>query len=958
MDEGKFYEDIIQSQEKEASLGIWKSYLSQMLWVLVPNSTITPLSSSILICISFLQFLSLLVPSKMDGSEFIDIIQYFRIIPIISYSNSVYVYFFTLYFCSCFVLVLGLLLLSAIFFSNLFTYCFLKQIALPLFWVFYIPITECFFSIWWCNGNINTSIDGITCWQTPYYIHISLSGIIFILWIITSILITISCASAQNINNPFAHYPWNFELWYTFIRFILLAKNTPYLPKTVDVYITLVFDLIILIYCLYTFLYTFPYYNRIVSISFAASFVTLAIVIIYYIIIYLFSQLIDINMTGGNTCLICSFVVILPSSHFAWKRRVKILLSKKNTVNNEELDMQVHLLILGLFIKDVLLKDLFLFFQSFAHNSLTLSHQLDQEYKSILQQFIIYRLFSKNDLDINSVMLLQQARIHLLIFEDVYAAYLCIQDAEETEPGLLLEFELYCLKKEMMEHLKKRNKKEKQDFYEIFYLENYKANLGKLLTETAQLHLDFWSELKEKRNLNILHKLGKKIVEHNWKAASLWKKISETRTDINEAVSLYSSFLLSIIGDKKAAEKVIRKIEKYTEVITTKEQTRSKNSVSIIAFGSKLRFSIISSVSNGIKKVFGYQATALKGKKVTSLMPEIIAKHHNMMVKHNCKEKYMKGETILSSFGLNRNGFIFPIKVKRQQAITLKFGLLLISNIQVDSSLAEHNFILTDENGKLEGISKEVSEYLGITPENLREKEVNIKDICPTINEINLLELEGTQELTFIINNENLKSNEGCPRRRGSFIVERDRNGLTLRTLWKITTVKYDYINFQMKVFELMYISRKKVDIYSTGNLKTVGFPLEVRKRNSITNIFMKKLKKESTKNNVMSQVKDIPKEEPKAECTSEKFTSTNDLLYNEKYQDSKNLGNNKKALITKDADLANERILSAAITKIRNLNTKKKNSFHSQNIKNHFYLFYLNPFCNDCNKVNNCLDN
>ena len=106
-------------------------------------------------------------------------------------------------------------------------------------------------------------------------------------------------------------------------------------------------------------------------------------------------------------------------------------------------------------------------------------------------------------------------------------------------------------------------------------------------------------------------------------------------------------------------------------------------------------------------RMFGYTASEFQGiSNLAMLMPEQIAKRHNMFIKSMLKRpksKAEKTERVIESYGLHKQGFTFPIRIFHGFGFDFKNDLMLLGAVlKKESQEAE---ILLDGSGKILGIS-------------------------------------------------------------------------------------------------------------------------------------------------------------------------------------------------------------------------------------------------------------
>ena len=85
------------------------------------------------------------------------------------------------------------------------------------------------------------------------------------------------------------------------------------------------------------------------------------------------------------------------------------------------------------------------------------------------------------------------------------------------------------------------------------------------------------------------------------------------------------------------------------------------------------------------------------------------------------------------SFILHRNGYLIASIISKQLLCTFSTGINFIANIQVNSFFAGSDFFLTNENGRIEGISPALGQFIGMTPRLINEYRIFIQQFSEQI---------------------------------------------------------------------------------------------------------------------------------------------------------------------------------------------------------------------------------
>ena len=150
----------------------------------------------------------------------------------------------------------------------------------------------------------------------------------------------------------------------------------------------------------------------------------------------------------------------------------------------------------------------------------------------------------------------------------------------------------------------------------------------------------------------------------------------------------------------------------YNTTEGNKMDAFSSGSAVILLSGEKTHFGTIIKANSGVFRCFGYSPEDLVGKPISVLMPNGIWENHSkLMIKFGNTGEPRSKNFLLKSFGLNKKGFIFPIQIEKRQICTLQHGIIFLGTVKQDLSQMENDYILTDYNGIIKGISAGVSAY-------------------------------------------------------------------------------------------------------------------------------------------------------------------------------------------------------------------------------------------------------
>ena len=824
-----------------------KTNLFMIYYGLLPRNTMSKTCACFLIIVSFIQLFGLTITTLEATDYVVSSLKYFRIYPIIEYINSSFVYLGVIYAVTLCLLIYCLMVIIAIILPEGLSFHYASVIVPWCYWIGIVPIFELYLSFFSCNDSGNHIImDDVKCWGIFHIIH--LIGVILALMFFIIILFSVTFVSTYSHpynKNPFKHYIWNFEIIYTFVRLIYIMFAYFYdESNSVIIYIQWGVYYITVIYLISLLTNIFPYYDCTISWYFAGCVMTFSFSIIWGSIIDLLKTIYNANETTYSMFLVMSIVIWFPLAKILRVRLVRKLMGTKKMKSAEELDMQAYIYIMGIIIKDdpMEINDNYLngyvdfFKQSFKDENSPLKSNKVLEVERVFfddsseekrrninngtqRHFAKYLLENEGNKDVfNSSLSLQLARICAYVIGNLHMACLKILDTEDMDPGIILQFSIFCFKQDIIKYLGQlalsRQKKGINSFMSVLVHQRLSMEFVELLKTSTNLRTKFFTELKDVANLNKLHKLGFKITQLNKQIKTMWDQLKDIYPYHLPILTVYKNYLYLVSGNTEETLNIQQILNKSLwEQGVTKEFSNknlfSDDSTTIIMGGERHNTGKILMASKSVEKLFGYTPKTLVNVNVSILMPEIIRNQHNDILQHHFTTSVdLIKDNSFPSFGLHRNGYILPVKIAKQQVYSLKLGIIYVGNITLSDLEGNGNIILTDTNGCIAGISAKVGETLKITPNMITEQQFNIRDFCSELEDENISTLEGNFKIHFnnaqIVINETQRfkkrqSIKPNPAKGDDYIM----NDPQSFTRCQISTYKYPQVNFSMKIFQL-----------------------------------------------------------------------------------------------------------------------------------------------------------
>lgn len=859
-------EDLDSSLQNElgtVSAPPWKARLFTFCYALVPKTMMSEITAAFLLVFSLTQTLALMVNTDAAGDQLFGKLKYARLFPILDFDSHI-VYIAALYLIFMATLLYSAMLVLTYLYPQSPVIYYSSLYVAPIFWVGLTPISELYISVFNCDTDgKHMVVSEMTCWVGEHIIHVCAASIGIVLWASHIVIFTfLNAHSHAHNNNPFAHYPWKFEVVYTLIRVILVANTWPHDWNGAADYVRDGLNLCIAAYLLSLIVITCPYYNALVSWMFTSSAIVVALMAFYDFIIDLCGTFYEVNVSTELIFMVATIAFFFPMGWIIRWRRLLHLVATMKPGTAEELDMRVQVLCNDLVTKMQVtgVPSLYVIghMECIRHtalgtdkasplssgeklklqngfnddSSVDLDSGVDDDK---LRAFIIYLLSNKESQEkMTTALSLQLARMYAHVLYNIHQACVRIADTEERDPGLFMQFSIHCLKMEITEAIDrnaaKREKKGQGSFYKVLQHEQLYTAFTHMLEQSTAMRIEFWNQLRHTPDLNLIHTIGARIIELNLNIANMWVKLTNIFPDHKPSLRLYEEYLKQVAGYVDEATALEKRIEQTIMDQSARElsntQIFSEEATSIILSGGKTNTGKILKASITSRRIFGYAPKNLVNKNVTILMPQIIGRKHMSIMQEYFKtgKEYTMNLLTYSTFGLGRDGYIFPIKLAKQQLYSLKLGIIYVGSISVDVKSAEYNYVLTDDKGRIEGVTQRVGELLQITPMVLAEQSLYIQDYSPDVTMQNIEEMKGPQRLYFRFNRKLLGGSVALSdhnlESRVSGIAQYVRQDSTSKAAFKcdVETIDYSRVGLKMKVFKLPSLAAINKTTMALGN--------------------------------------------------------------------------------------------------------------------------------------------
>ena len=367
---------------------------------------------------------------------------------------------------------------------------------------------------------------------------------------------------------------------------------------------------------------------------------------------------------------------------------------------------------------------------------------------------------------------------------NVHKALIFLQTAELCSCSLQQRFTIFHLKKMIEASLKKQYLKgansydfgqfdeseislDTIDLSVVIHYEEMFDQLMKHIYVAASNNLEFWTHLGSLMpDLNILHKIGLKIITDHTIVDDHWNKMQQINPKYPKALLFMGEFVNLVKNDCEEGEELLKRARAFN---TNKSLDREKwtdfeilfrdDSAVIVVSGNQENEGKILEASNGIFSLLGYQPVEVKGQEVNIIIPKIISVHHPSFLKkyfNTTDSSFVNAQT--QTFAIHRAGFLVPITLLLKVRPSINSGINYIALLQPREK--DYDFIITDPDGRIDSMVFAIAKMLNINPTFLQENKIYIQLLIPELLDVIDKEnkdmtkfdlLDKFQDLTFVI---------------------------------------------------------------------------------------------------------------------------------------------------------------------------------------------------------------
>ena len=384
--------------------------------------------------------------------------------------------------------------------------------------------------------------------------------------------------------------------------------------------------------------------------------------------------------------------------------------------------------------------------------------------RSVTLKFFIRQLF-ENELKKNKdpETMISYAELLFEKFRNTHLALYQIIQLSTSDKFLHphFKFRIFKLKYKISTYINTINQEgliKPLDIENVIFVEEQFAKILESMQYIIKAALEFWGYLNHKDiDLHKLHQLSKALLIIVDDTSKLWNPL-KIYLDKKKKLRYYYNWFLKDFKNKKIVlteEDIEDLLEDETYSIHSQEfidNIKNDNilfqddSCVIHISGHFMNMGKILNVSKAIQSVFGYEKTELQNSVISVLMPNLIGKNHARYLESFVKtgnSRILYNQRL--TYAKEKSGHIFPIwlVVKQMNSIDGEITYAGLVRPLTEKKEDPSYYILLDQNGEIDGISKNLSEITLLKPDVLdKTGTINLIMLAPRlIKEFNLLDL-------------------------------------------------------------------------------------------------------------------------------------------------------------------------------------------------------------------------
>lgn len=305
-----------------------------------------------------------------------------------------------------------------------------------------------------------------------------------------------------------------------------------------------------------------------------------------------------------------------------------------------------------------------------------------------------------------------------------------LSKCEIKNPSFVQDFLIFRYKQLIKEDLLSQGIHENNSLASYIEYEGLFAEFKRKIEKSANYHMNFWSLLMEESpNMQKMLKIGFGIISNLELIETLWNRIQEINANNQRALKVYAEFTLNVLNDRETSQVFLNKARDHSFTKSNfgknkayfRGETNSKipnvnGAPCLVINGQQQQIGLITECNLSLCREFGYPKDELIGKNVKKLMPEQFAFYHDEILLRNLESKENLEDHEINTFGLHRNGYIFPLSIRIIEMPSFLNDTSYIALFHIEKSLTSASIahILIDKNKNITYISSSSIILLGL----------------------------------------------------------------------------------------------------------------------------------------------------------------------------------------------------------------------------------------------------
>ncbi len=807
-------EDDKRSEAQESFRERTKRRLYQVYFELMKERSMPLSFAGIMMVIMTLQLIGYIYYRKTDFpfnddlystiASFLDIV---RIYPAIESTGSTELYLAAVFLMSVFLIVYILQIFFIDYSIGIGKFYFnfpvklLGNMSSLLIWVLAGPITETMVSVFNCQDGFHVAMKSVQCWSGPHLFYCFFCVFSLLLFAVVAVLAALLYNESRSTSvDSLSRLDTNMELYLLLYRVVLAAVSV-YSTSSALRWILAAVHLLGSFNFVKLYFKYLPFYNAHVSVVYGSC-VCAYLWVSFNLMISMVLESLD--YTGQSIVVILGILIIVPLvKNLREKAICKMIFEYKHDKIKEEHELDIYIKkVLDLMVEQAHSDVDEMILLGFVNNHKNECTSPDcplanndslylpatdafspADRKNLKDPIVLRHLLNSIFLEYvknsNSTAVLHVIYSHFLFVHigNIHMSLIELNSAEKLDTTMQQKFTIYRSKRFiesfLMNRYKKKNKDASKQIFEnldvtlVITFENIYGKLQKAIEKSASEHIEFWSHLDSLLpDMNTLHQIGLNIINYSKQTQDIWTKLIKINSNYRKALRNYGYYLNEIKNDEEEGQEYIEKAKGLEATGSLDEHMNdfdvmfADDTAIIVVSGSKETQGKITKTNTGITNLFKYNTLEVTGHDVNILMPQIIALKHQTFLERffaTGKEKVLNKESEL--FAMPRSGFVIAISAIMKPVPSLKEDIQYISLIRERHK--DYDYILTNDQGKIDSASAWISGLLHLQPNFLKENEVYIQLLCPELLDMastaengmcTRLDLfQGSHDLTFIL---------------------------------------------------------------------------------------------------------------------------------------------------------------------------------------------------------------